>query len=151
MIQRIQSLYLVVITVLSVLVFFSPVVEVFNQEVKYILNYRGLVAADNASEIVINTWTITVISGIIPILSFICLFLFKNRLLQLRLCVINIVLMLGYYPLLVLNIYFALQLELSYSLHMAVSYPLISAILSYLAIRAIGRDEALVRSLNRMR
>ena len=40
---------------------------------------------------------------------------------------------------------------LSLSLKIALSFPLVSLILDYLAIRNIGADEALVRSLDRLR
>lgn len=60
--------------------------------------------------------------------------------------------MLGYIG---LNYYyiksFANQLNSVISYQIIVVFPLISAILTYLAIRAIGKDEALIRSLDRIR
>lgn len=151
MIQRIQSLYLFVITILSVVVFFSPIVELTNGEISYILNYNGISLVTQPSEILINTWTITVLSFFIPVIAALALMSFKKRILQIRLCIINMVLMIGFYPLVVIFIYFAQRLGLTYHLKFAIIFPLINAILTYLAIRAIGRDEALVHSLNRMR
>jgi len=37
------------------------------------------------------------------------------------------------------------------SFKIAVAFPLVAIILDYLAIRSIGKDEALIRSLNRIR
>ena len=69
-----------------------------------------------------------------------------------RINVINIVLMLGYVG---LNYYyiknFSAQLNGIISYNFIVIFPFISVILTYLAIRAVGKDEALIRSLDRIR
>ena len=90
---------------------------------------------------------------IISLLAFLIIFLFKNRILQIRLCVFNSILMLGFYGLFAF-FYWSVkgQMEsVSMSFKFALSFPLISLILNYLAIRNIGADEALVRSLDRLR
>jgi len=69
-----------------------------------------------------------------------------------RINLINIILMIGY---LGLNYYyiqsFTNQLNGVVSYKITVIFPVVAAILTYLAIRAIGKDEALIRSMDRIR
>ena len=86
-------------------------------------------------------------------LGVIMAFRLKEVALLYSVCVFNAILMLGFYGLFAF-FYWDLgnQKEIfSLSLKIAFSFPLISLILDYLAIRNIGADEALVRSLDRLR
>ena len=69
-----------------------------------------------------------------------------------RINFINLMLILGY---LGLNYYyiksFSSQLGGVVSYKITVIFPVIAAFLTYLAIRAIGKDEALIRSMDRIR
>ncbi len=69
-----------------------------------------------------------------------------------RLNLFNIVLMIGY---LGLNYYyiqnFSKQLSGVVSYEITAIFPFVAAVLTYLAIRAIGKDEALIRSMDRIR
>lgn len=69
-----------------------------------------------------------------------------------RLNSFNIILMIGY---LGLNYYyiqnFSKQLDGVVSYEITTIFPFVAAILTYLAIRAIGKDEALIRSMDRIR
>ncbi len=69
-----------------------------------------------------------------------------------RLSVFSLVLMLGYYPMM---FYYKMlinkELETIATFGFPVVFPVVGVILSFLAIRAIGKDEALVRSLDRIR
>lgn len=141
--QRIQTLYLGVITVLFIILFFSSVAEISTNNQILLLDYKGLFS--------LGAWTVLVLTAVVPLISIISILLFKKRMLQIRLCIVNLILMIGYYPLLIIYIYSAVKNGYAYNLHLPVIYPIISAILCYLAIRAIGRDEALIKSLNRMR
>jgi flagellar biosynthesis protein FlhB len=155
MIQRIQTLYLLTVVILSVITFFSPVASFFNSSnaLEYIINYKGVMQIqENASIFKGDTWTLTVLSAIIPIVTLISIFLFKNRILQLRLTFFNMVLMAGWYALLFINIWFTKSLyQADWTIEFVAAFPLINIILSLLAVRAIGRDEALIKSLNRLR
>lgn len=90
------------------------------------------------------------------ILPLITIFLFKRRWVQIRMCIVEMVLLLG------LQIFFVFYLwrtqsSISVLENYSISYsvvsivPLVGIILSYLAFRGIARDEALVRSLDRIR
>ncbi len=155
MIQRIQTVYLLLIVILSGITFFSPFVGFYNKAagLEYVMNYRGIYLMQQTGNLFqSNVWGLTAISALVPIISLITLFLYKRRIMQIRLSVINIVLMAGFYVLLFIYIWFADQnLHTDYYLKITTAFPLINIILNILAFRSIGKDEALVRSLNRLR
>lgn len=154
MIQRIQTLYLLIIIVLSGITLFSPLAVLYNTTaVEYILNYKGIFLHQQvANTFYSNVWGLTAIMLLVPVISFITIFLYKKRILQIRLSIINMILMASFYVLLFIYMWFAIQnLHTDWSLKLVTIFPLINIILNYLAIRGISKDEALVKSLNRLR
>ena len=158
MIQRIQTLYLLAIVVLSCLAFFLPTANLLHSSadtVLFKLNFQGFVGS-TANELMIlnniNTWSLKIISGIIPIIALITIFLYKQRATQIRLSITNMFLMLGFYVIFFMTvIQSANAMNADWSLNVPVSFPLICIILNWLAIRAIGKDIALLKSLDRLR
>lgn len=153
--QRIQTFYLFTVTVLSVMLFFFPVagLQAPGESGVYELGVKGLyqVSPEGVS-FLSGAWVLTAIMVLIPVLSAITILLFKKRILQIRLIIITIVLLAGYYGLMFIYLWqFGKSLEAGMYVEVIASFPLISIILDILAIRAIGRDEALVKSLNRIR
>ena len=138
MIQRIQSIYLFIVFILSIVQCFYP----FASEGEMALGVSNCVIYAG-------------ISVIIPLMAIVSIFMFKKRILQMRLCSFNVILMIfqilsmgGYF-------YFATTIqeteEYTKNVLLVTALPFINIILTYLAIRAIGKDEALVRSLDRLR
>ena len=90
------------------------------------------------------------------VLPFITIFLFKRRLLQLRLCVVEMVLLVGsavmegVYYFLSYRV-FAEQTFHTQVLKPAVVLPLVCLLFAYLAARAVFRDELMVRAADRNR
>lgn len=100
-----------------------------------------------------STWGLFVIGAISSLLSLVTLFLYKKRMLQIRLSIFNTVVMVGFYLFFGFVLY---QVNAVDNLHfqrvgVGIIMPVIAIILTILAIRRIGADEALVRSLNRLR
>lgn len=155
MIQRIQTVYLLIIAILATCTFFLPVATIYDpaELLLYPLSYKGFtVTIDGITETIVHTWMLTIISAIIPIIALITIFLYKKRVLQIRLSFINMVLMLGYYGILFIYLWQAAkQWDAEWSLNIVAAFPLVCIILNYLAIRAIGKDQALIKSLNRLR
>jgi hypothetical protein len=98
---------------------------------------------------------IIALAAIVPLVT---IFSYKKRLLQIRLCAVEIVLLLG--SLIFMGIYYYLSNRISSelglqvhitSIRIAVIFPIVSLILTYMASRAIFKDEMLVRSLDRIR
>lgn len=153
--QRIQTFYLFTVTVLSVIMLLYPVagLQVPAESAVYELSVKGLsLITQEGSSFLTGAWVLTAITVLIPVLSVITIFSFKKRILQIRLIIITIVLLAGYYGLLFIYLWqFGKSLEAELYVEVIASFPLISIILDILAMRAIGRDEALVKSLNRIR
>ena len=158
MIQRIQTLYLLVVTIITVLMFFFPFINTVQAEgLIYALNFNGFAAVD-----AIDGPSLTLITPLYPLagliiicalVAFISVFLFKKRILQIRLNIFNVILFLFIY-LVMLGYFFLLKDDLNitdYSLGISSLFPAINIVLTYLAIRAIGADEAMVKSLDRLR
>jgi uncharacterized membrane protein (UPF0182 family) len=81
-------------------------------------------------------------------LSFISIFLYKKRMLQLRMTILNAIILIGYQAWIVYL--FIIRPDGSAFTTPAV-FPVIAAILSWLAFRYIARDEAMVRAADRLR
>ena len=155
MIQRIQTLYLLAIVLLSGYVFFAPLADLVNSadNLLYLLDFKGISLLKPTGNLLESTvWGLNTVSLIVPVLAIISIFSFKNRKKQIRLSVINLIFMLAFYPFLAFYIWSATtRLHTDWHLRMAVILPLINLILNYLAIGAIGKDEKLVKSLDRLR
>jgi hypothetical protein len=152
MLQRIQSVYLFVVAALMVAMTFLPLATLQRDSECYTFDVFGLTACTpGAAEYVYPVWGLFVLTAIIALLSVVTILLYKKRILQIRLCVFNGILMIGFYVFFSFLLYMLKQNGLSASVRIALSFPLISLILDYLAIRNIGADETLVRSMERLR
>ena len=175
MIQRIQTLYLLLVVILGTLLcIFSPV--------EFLL--PG--ATDYVSLHALDKWPLAVMSIAIPLLALVTIGMYKRRLLQVRLNIMNVVLCLGYYALLALYVAYivkgyepldAVNCQLStvncqlptancqlstvncqlstvnceWYLTMWSAIPLVNVVLTMMATRRILKDEALVRAADRLR
>lgn len=152
MIQRIQSIYLLIVSLLMASLFIYPSAELLGANGQlFIYNYNGL-SVHGEEDLYLLTVPPFVLLALITLIPFISIFLYKKRMLQIRLNIFNIILLLGY---LGLNYYyiqnFSKQLDGIVSYHITAIFPVVSVVITYLAIRSIGKDEALVRSMNRIR
>jgi hypothetical protein len=151
MLQRIQTVYLLIIAALAALLLFMPLSVLQTGDGLYTFDAFG-VNDVATSEIVYPAWGLFVLAALMSLLALVTIFLYKKRMLQIRLCLFNAVLMLGFYAFFAyLIVVIKQQLEISVSVRIALSFPVICLILDYLAIRNIGADETLVRSLERLR
>jgi len=151
MIQRIQSVYLLLSALLMGSLFFLPLAKITDQEnTIYNFMYRGI--ENSNAEMVIPTLALAILLTVATVVAFLCIFLFKNRMLQIRLCGLNMGLLLGSTGM----IYFlgsqAID-EISgvMSYQITTAFPIVAFILTFLAMRAIGKDVALLKSMDRIR
>jgi hypothetical protein len=154
MIQRIQTLYLFFALVFISLMFFFPLAEFLSAENElYIFCFDGI-QNEKAMEgnYLQQTMPVLILLSVISLVLFINIFLFKNRVLQMRLCIFDILLMLGLCGLMV---YYILnttkRLDATAYYNYPLIFPLIAIILTYMAFRRIRHDELLVRSYDRIR
>ncbi len=155
MIQRIQSAYLLLTTILSLLFLNGTFLSFINKTGSVLkLTFSGLFSQTQAvgSELLESTLPLSVLFIIIPILALVAIFLFKNRKLQLKLVMVLIVMIVltvflsGYYAFVAASKY-----EATFVPGIKVMLPVILLILSILAYRGIKKDELLVKSYDRLR
>lgn len=150
MIQRIQSVYLLVVAVLLTVCLCSPVgaFVAADYSVSGFSNFC-LTAADGTKDYA--PWALSVILMVAALLALVTIFLFKKRMLQIRLTIFSTILLLGYYGTLVAFILMLKGADATFSASWTLCLPLVGIILNWLAIRAIGKDEVLVKAYDRLR
>ena len=149
MIQRIQSVYLLVVTILMIICMCNPVGSIIasTNEISEFGNLC-ITLPDGTKDYA--PWALFAILMVVAILSFVTIFLFKKRMLQIRLTIFSSIMLIGYYLVLV-----ALALMLaegtSFTPSWTICLPFVAIVLNWLAIRGIGADEALVKAYDRLR
>jgi len=149
MIQRIQSVYLLVVTILMIICMCNPVGSIIasTNEISEFGNLC-ITLPDGTKDYA--PWALFAILMVVAILSFVTIFLFKKRMLQIRLTIFSSIMLIGYYLVLV-----ALALMLaegtSFTPSWIICLPFVAIVLNWLAIRGIGADEALVKAYDRLR
>ncbi len=140
MIQRIQTIYLLISVIFLVLASFNDCIRFYNAETIDFCSYS------------VMDYPVTMAIQIISILlAFGSIFMYKNRVRQMR--------VVGYDTILILLNIAAIAICVSwdnfegysFSVTWATFLPIVSVVMNLLAIKAIGIDEAKVRSLNRLR
>jgi hypothetical protein len=147
MIQRIQTVYLFISAILTGLLFLLPFAEIAKDGAIYVFNYKGIILDGVMKE---NGYSISVLIGIILAMHGVAVLSYKNRIRQIRIIVFSILILLGLFGLFFFFTWYTFKgAQISYKISMV--FPLVAVILDYLAIRAIGKDEALIRSIDRIR
>lgn len=166
MIQRIQTLYLALAAILSIVLcctapmfFMTP--EGATDPTIYSMDFRHIHemmydGADNLVHVpkgaVMDTWGLSVLASLIGLLSFVDIFLFKKRILQARLNIFTVMACVGYYAMLAMYAWFATQrLGVEWFIEWPLCLPLVIIVLTMMATRRILADEALVRAADRLR
>ena len=153
MIQRVQSLYLLLATALMACTLFLPIANVVTSTG----DTYTLTAFSWFGGSIGYAWVFALLFGVATLLPFITIFLFKNRKRQVGLCAAEGVLQLGsvlvialFYWMIIPDIFPAGAL-VDKSFGWALIMPIIALVPTFFAGRAIFRDEVLVRSLDRIR
>lgn len=149
MIQRIQSVYLLIVTILMVVCLCNPVGTIISEN-KEISEFGNLFISLPDGTKDYAPWALFVILLFVAILAFGTIFLFKKRMLQIRITIFSTILLIGYYLTFIAYI-FMLAENTTFSASWSVCLPLVGIILNWLAIRGIGADEALVKAYDRLR
>ena len=154
MIQRKQTIYLLIAALLTGVLFFMPFARFAGAEGSFLLTVKGIWIQMGPGEksLEVSTYPLMILVSLSTLVSLMAVGLYKKRLLQIRLCGINLALQAGlsgfifYYGQTTAKI-----LSAAVSYEWVVVFPLIALVLTILAFIAIGKDEALVRSVNRIR
>lgn len=156
MIQRVQSIYLFLVVVLMSFMLMWPYAEIALRDGQVVIFYsyavKQYLTEDNA-ELLIRSIPVLIMVLLIALISFMNIFQFNRRIIQMRVCVLNALLMIGLL-LLMFYYYFVIKRSLpveTHALKLPFIIPVISIIFTLLAYRGIHRDEMLVRSYDRLR
>ena len=143
MIQRVQTIFLLISVLLSALLLYLPVYELQSM-------------AMNTTEItrftISSSAILAIINGVVGVFCFVAIFLFKKRNLQLRICNLSLLL-----TCVLIGLLFFVADTMSSSMNQKVHYlygsyfPLMQILFIFLATRYIKRDDELVRSADRLR
>ena len=150
MIQRIQSLYLFLSGILMLITLFFPLFTFQAEGVVYEMDAFRITAPVGAETS--STGGLFVVGIVSVLITLLTIFFYKKRGLQIKLTIFNTVLMLGFIAYAVFLAFdFDAQLNAQWRPGFVMAFPVISVILNWLAIKRIKADEALVKSLDRIR
>jgi len=162
MIQRLQTLYLLIVFILSIVSLCSTIAG-YNAGGEQIadfgnFSFNSVVEPFNKVQTT-GPWALGTLQIVIALLAVITILNFNKRVLQMRLTIFNIILLFGYILIYALFAWLYQQklnevqsaFDVSFQVKLTAIYPLVSIILSFLAFRGIRKDEKLVRSLDRIR
>ena len=151
MIQRIQSLYLLLVFIGCSLIFLTPIAYLKSYEF-YIFGVKEIGNSFAAGQY-IKFLPLIIADAVIGLLSLLVIFQFKNRPLQIKLVRLNILLN----TIFIAAIFFYYEERISMELLAKTNYtiyssiPIITLIFLILSLGAIYKDERLVKSADRLR
>ena len=152
MIQRIQTLYLFAAAALMVTALLTPLAYFAAGTDEYTLRAFSL-SGSGMTQSTIYMGIVMALAAAVPLVN---IFLFKRRMLQIRLCAVELVLLLGSVAFIGIYYYLSARMISQAEFHaqgfrIEAVFPLVALVLDYLAMRAIFKDELLVKSLDRIR
>lgn len=152
MIQRRQSLYLLIVFVLTVLLFTGPLAFINLEEGGIYFKHHG--AFDMlGKKLNVSSWPVTVMIAISALLCFLSIFSYMNRPRQMRLTIFLMIFNLGmiglayYYVSYIMHNFGGQQFVFQWRLVL----PPIMLVLLFLAFKGIQKDELLIKAADRIR
>ena len=154
MIQRIQTLYLLVITALLAVTLFARLAWFGGEGSEFGLYAFALKDAEGA--VLHSTAYLGILLSLAAVVPLVTIFLYRRRMLQIRLCVVEMVLLVGSVVMEGIYYYLGCRVVSDLPFHtqgvgVAIALPVVSLLFAWLAARAIFRDELLVRGADRIR
>ncbi len=161
MIQRIQSIYLVLAGFFSAFTFFEPVCSFIKQEASATYGFcmssceyynQAVANAVVDSMISRHPWGLAVMATLTIILAIIAIFNYKNRKKQIKFVnIATLTAFMWYVAFAAYTLSIKGRTDFAPTFEVASLFPLLSLLTLYLAKRAIKHDEALVRAADRIR
>jgi hypothetical protein len=152
MLQRPQTIYLLLVTIFSILLMTGGLASFSLDGAEYVLKHTGLTDPEG-TRTGLNTWPMTTLFIGAAVLAFLDIFSYRNRTRQMRIAIFLIFIFAGMIAMILYYVTVAKgQLEGASVLYRwRVVIPPISAILTYFAFRRIRRDELVVKAYERIR
>jgi hypothetical protein len=139
MIQRIQSIYLLLGAVCAGLLLYLPI-------------FKGQTIDLSVSYVYVrDQFFLEVIDVVVILFCLVTIFFYKNRVQQMKNCFIIIAINILLLVLIGVTIYMNKKAIPGGNLQLSCFLPILSALCAYLAFRHIRKDENLVKSMDRMR
>lgn len=154
MIQRIQSVYLLVAGILSVITLFTPLayLTLIGKEAYLTLNSTNVQSIGLSITGLPTVWPLALFSAVAAVLAFVAIFQYKNRKQQLKYVRSVSLCLVLFYVFYTLYCYQMLSgAEFSFSPTLFAGFPLLAFFLTLLAHRAIRKDDKMVRAADRLR
>jgi len=152
MLQRVQTLYLLGVFMLTILMFTGAIADFSTETGVLTLKHSG-VFNHQGEKLQLSTWPLTLFFSLVSALSFLNIFSYKNRVRQMRLCIFLILISFGmvgimfYYTWVAGTKFDATQTLYQWRFVIAP----IAIVLLYLAFRGIRKDELMVQAYQRIR
>lgn len=158
MIQRIQSVYLAIAAIVTIVLLFIPIGYIYTADAQYVFTCFSVKLVPPATGVVMSTLWIAFGLIVSAVMSVVAIFMYKDRMKQVRLVSLNmlvfliaVVLMVWLYP----DVLFArkniIGIEDYFKFNMWVMVFIFPPIGMFLANRAIRSDEKKVRAADRLR
>ncbi|SET23886.1 DUF4293 domain-containing protein [Prevotella sp. kh1p2] len=151
MIQRKQTLWLLAAFALSAICLCLPLASYEPKGMGVASVIYNLGVTDGEGVLHFSSWPLFAMLSLSSLLAFIAIFLFKNRKLQMKLCMAGTVLNMAWYVYMGIVYFSVLQTAGAFRIKFALCLPLVALIFLVLARKAIKSDEDLVRSMDRIR
>lgn len=151
MIQRIQTVFLLLAAILMGVTAFSPILSIASGVSSYPFFSYGV---GEFPDLEFHSWGILTFAVLSSLLSFIAIFLYKKRKVQINVGYIIALLIVAYYATaaVYLNAYLDKIGEARFiGIQYGIILPVVALIFDILAILRIKKDEKLVKSLDRIR
>lgn len=150
MLQRKQSVFLFVAFVLSVVCLCLPVGQLEPSGMGIGPKVYNLWISGNGYRD-FSACPLFVLLSLSGLVSIVTVFLYRNRMLQSKMCVCNIFLLLAWYVVYVVLIKKVASPDATFHVSFALCLPMISILLNLMARKGILNDEKLVRAADRIR
>lgn len=154
MIQRIQTLLLLFAAIINSVLFYIPFATIITNKSKIIYRLTGIeYIAENSNSTDNFSFILLLLNSLIILLYFVVIFLFKKRILQIKISQLSLLLNLA----LISLVFFAIDnIEIKGNINIKYNFlPFVliflSIILIFFSIKNIKKDEEIVRASERIR
>jgi len=156
MIQRVQSIYLLVVTILMSFLMLMPYAFLElpgNQALLFKASKISLLSATDVISVYKSTVPVILLILSTGLFSFCIIFFYNHRVLQIRLILLNFLMIL---ILISIMLFYCVDARGDFDgsrfyFRLSMLFPVLCLVCSFMAIRAIRHDEMLVNSYNRIR
>ena len=150
MIQRKQTLFLLLAVILGVITMSTPIATVGDEGLTLQRVYC-IMAMDAQGGASFQVWPLFLLLLLASSISVIDIFLFRQRMVQAKICMVSVILFMAFYVGLAVFSKLLAPDALNFHPTLSAALPAVSAILCVMARKGIIADEKLVRAADRIR